>query len=599
MQRHRQATHAIIFVLLLLTSRLSADEYFGQPGEFLRYSPSARALAMGRAYTAVGQDANALHWNPGALAQLRKTGLSLVGTQASLFGLSNYSSLSLGLPFEIIDSPFFQKLNHMTMGISFLNLTSDITGANEIGIVDTGSSLGISQGAFSLALASSNNIKYLSDFSLGVGLDVIWNDLFGKRKTSTGLNAGLYYHNADIDVLNWFTFALAFKNINEPNIAVNSGIDESVPGSGKFGIAFIPPFCSTLPQFFRPLTVAFDFDVVAVDGQKRGFYLGLEYNISRLESYLPIRLRLGTNSKESAFTFGLSLDLPANPFMKKGLEYLPSLDYSFNFYGDNDYLGDVKQGGISFAWSPRTPKDWYEEGMQYFPSVLLSPLNEPKGLVVAQNKLQRVFDNPQALANPNYAEYGNNAMLRLGDLQIASRWLKNDKRDLLASALKIYSRAGECVPLDDMAGTGAANSTSLLYRLQAEIKSGMSPEQIFAQPYVGMIDDQEHVQFLRGYAYYAGGSAEQAVAEWQSLDLPIAKYLLAKATGDAAALKKLAFSNNTSVSTKILFPFYSDFDIGDNALFDLAEMSNEPEWKKVILKLYPLSELYQQIIKSL
>ena len=165
MQRHRQATHAIIFVLLLLTSRLSADEYFGQPGEFLRYSPSARALAMGRAYTAVGQDANALHWNPGALAQLRKTGLSLVGTQASLFGLSNYSSLSLGLPFEIIDSPFFQKLNHMTMGISFLNLTSDITGANEIGIVDTGSSLGISQGAFSLALASSNNIKYLSDIT--------------------------------------------------------------------------------------------------------------------------------------------------------------------------------------------------------------------------------------------------------------------------------------------------------------------------------------------------------------------------------------------------------------------------------------------------
>jgi hypothetical protein len=365
------------------------------------------------------------------------------------------------------------------------------------------------------------------------------------------------------------------------------------------GVAFMPPFCSTLPQFVRPLIVSVDYDIVAPDGQEKGLYVGVEYNVSRLQSYLPIRLRLGTNTKESAFTFGLSLDLPANPFMKKGLEYLPSLDYSLNSYADNDYLGDVKQGAISFAWSPKTPQDWYIEGMQYFPSNLFSSFNRNSAIITALEKFHRVFDNPQALTNPNYSIYGYIALLRIGDLRIASALLENDRNALLHNSLKAYRKAGTCVSIDDNSQIDSESSVSLLYRLQAEIKNGTPTKELFSQSFVKMIGDQAQVQFLRGYSYYEAGDIAQAINEWSELTAPIALYYRAKVENDVNALKKLAFSTNTKVSETILYPFYADFDIADNALYDYAEIVDSKEWKLAILKLFPLSDLHCEIIQSL
>ncbi|MBN1464332.1 hypothetical protein JXA02_01130 [candidate division KSB1 bacterium] len=594
MHRLTKATHAIcIFLIAVCGAALYATDYYGQPGEFLRYSPSARALALGRAYTAIGQDANALHWNPGALGQLRRTGLSMVGTQASLFGQANYSCLSIGLPFEIINSPIFQRLNNLTLGASFLNLTSDITEADEFGIVHQNSILSSSQGAFSLALATSNNIRYLNDFSLGAGIDVIWNNIYEQKKTAIGFNAGIYYHNDEIDFLNWFTFALAFKNINKPDLALDSRYEEIVPMTGRLGLAFLPPFCSCLPSALRPLLVSLDYDVVTLSGVQRGIYLGLEYNISRLQGYLPLRLRLGTNTKESSFTFGLSLDLPSNAFMKTGHQYLPTLDYSFNFYEDNDYLGDVKQGGISFAWTPKTPADWYAEAMQLFPENLLSSMNAADTLSLTRARLQRVFDNPQALSNPNYSHSGYDALLRLGDLAIADAWLANDRDALLRTALKNYDEAERCLSLTSESAD-ERNRTSLLYRLQGEMRHKRSTAQLFGEPYVDMIDDQQHVQFLRGYSYYLEGDTTQAIAEWRSLELPVANYFAAKVTKDSQKLLEIAFSKDTKVSQKILYPLIPDFDIADNALYEFAKLTNSQEWLFVISKLFPLSDVHNK-----
>ena len=596
MHRQRIASYAIILFLVFSQHTVLGKDYYGQPGEFLRYSPSARALAMGRAYTALGQDANALHWNPGALGQLQRTGLSVVGTQASLFGLSNYTCISIGLPFEVIDAPLFQKLDNITVGMSFLNLTSDITEANDSAQLLENSSMSSSQGAFSFAVAANNNIRYLKDFSIGAGVDFIWNNIYGIKASATGLNAGIYYHNETIDILNWFRFAFAFKNINEPNIAIDSRFPEIIPKTGKLGLAFLPPFCSSLPPLIRPLLVSVDYDLVTIGNHKRGLYFGLEYNVSRLESYLPIRIRLGSNTKESSFTLGFSLDLPANPFVTKGLQYLPSLDYSFNFYNDGNYLGDVKQGAVSFAWTPKTPQDWYEEGMIYYPDDLISTINDYKNLIIAAEKFKRVFDNPQVLFNPNYEKFGYDALMRLGDLEIASAWLENDSTGLMKTALESYARAGDCISFVPAIAGSSLNSTSLLYRLQNEIKNAEPTDRLFDQPYVSIIDDKESVKFLRGFSYYQEGGISKAVEEWHGLDLPIARFYLAKATQDTAALKALAFSRDTKVSTKILFPLNSDFDVADNALYEYAILTNSDYLLTVILKLFPLSDMQNDIL---
>jgi hypothetical protein len=582
-----------------MSTALSAKDYYGQPGEFLRYSPSARALALGRAYTAIGQDANALHWNPGALSQLQRKGLSVVGTQASLFGQSKYSALSVGLPFEIIDSAFFQKIDFLTLGFSVLSLSSDISQSTVDGVI-TGNTLSSSQGAFSTALAASNNIRYIKDFSVGVGVDFIWNNLFGEKTSAAGLTAGLYYHNNDIDILNWFTFALAFKNLNDPNISFNTDlVDEKIPKTGKFGLAFLPPFCSNLPRGLQPLLISIDYDVITPEGVSAGLYVGAEYNLSRLESYLPIRLRLGTNTKESAFTFGLSLDLPANPFMTKGLQYMPVLDYSMNMYSEGDYLGNVKQGGISFAWMPKTPADWYIEGMKDYPSALLSVSGDATAFRKSKSSFQRVFDNPQALFNPNYAAYGYEALLRMGDLSLAQAWADNNRAALLRSSFEDYDRSDKCIDVPVAKVVNDQNTTSLLYRLQAEIKDNRPTREIFAQEYISWIDDAEHVQFLRGYSYFTNGDDTQAIAEWQSCNLPVAKYFLAKVEKNAEKLKEFAFSSNTSLSPKIICPLIPDFELADNALYEYAMLTNSKHWLLTIIKLYPHTDVQHEIKQSI
>ncbi len=596
MHTRRTAAYAILLLFILTTTLLRATDYYGQAGAFLRYSPSARALAMGRAYTAIGQDANAIHWNPGALAQLRQTGLSVVGTQASLFGLSKYSSLSVGVPFEIIESPVFQSMKNVTLGLSVLNLTSDITEADDYGNLLQNSTLNSSQGAMGFALAIDNNNRYLKNFSLGLGVDYIWNNVFGAQKNGVGMNAGIYYRNKQVDVLNWFAFALAVRNMNKPDIALDPAYEEIIPLTGRFGVAFLPPFCSSLPAALRPLVVSIDYDLFALDGNSRGLHVGMEYNVSQIQSYIPLRLRVGTNTKESAFTFGVSLDLPSNPFVKKGLQYLPALDYSFNFYSDGEYLGDVKQGAISFAWTPKTPEDWYKLGMTYFPDNLFLLSHGQQKIQTGRQTLQRVFDNPQLLNNPNYAQYGYSALLRLGDLEVAQKWLDNNRDGLLKSAMESYERAEQCISIEPTSLEDEHNERSLLYRLQNQIKTqNLTTERLFNQPYVTMIKDKEHVQFLKGYSHYLNGNTDAAVKEWKTLDLPIAKYFHAVAEKDAEALKSLAFSAQTGVSPKILFPFFPDFDVADNALFQYAQLKNSKEWMIAVLNYYPNSDIHDKV----
>ncbi len=50
----------ILFNFSTRATFLSAQEDGGQPGEFLRYGVNARALGMGRAFTAVTNNANAV-----------------------------------------------------------------------------------------------------------------------------------------------------------------------------------------------------------------------------------------------------------------------------------------------------------------------------------------------------------------------------------------------------------------------------------------------------------------------------------------------------------------------------------------------------------
>ena len=79
-------------VLLAATTAASAAE----TASFLTVGAGARALGLGGAYSALGQDADSLYWNPAGLARLEKRDVSV--SHAELFAQSRHDLLSYAHP---------------------------------------------------------------------------------------------------------------------------------------------------------------------------------------------------------------------------------------------------------------------------------------------------------------------------------------------------------------------------------------------------------------------------------------------------------------------------------------------------------------------
>ncbi|MDR1998062.1 MAG: hypothetical protein LBQ83_07050, partial [Candidatus Margulisbacteria bacterium] len=90
-----------IILLLILPGLIRAAELAGgRELAVTQIAPGARALALGRAYTAHPADAVSFIWNPGSLAFARQKELATIQTQLSaevdFFGLSGALPLSRG-----------------------------------------------------------------------------------------------------------------------------------------------------------------------------------------------------------------------------------------------------------------------------------------------------------------------------------------------------------------------------------------------------------------------------------------------------------------------------------------------------------------------
>ncbi|MBI5244034.1 MAG: UPF0164 family protein, partial [Elusimicrobia bacterium] len=67
--------NALKLALILLLSAQAAWAETKTGAAFLKIGTGARAEAMGGAYTAIADDVNALYYNPGGLAALKKSEL--------------------------------------------------------------------------------------------------------------------------------------------------------------------------------------------------------------------------------------------------------------------------------------------------------------------------------------------------------------------------------------------------------------------------------------------------------------------------------------------------------------------------------------------
>ena len=100
----------VFSVTCIICSVKANDGDAGQPGEFLRYGVGARALGMGRAFTAVANDASAIYWNPGGLMGLERS--EFTSMYADLFYDSRFTYVAVAFP-RLLEERDNQFLNFL------------------------------------------------------------------------------------------------------------------------------------------------------------------------------------------------------------------------------------------------------------------------------------------------------------------------------------------------------------------------------------------------------------------------------------------------------------------------------------------------------
>ncbi|MFQ5603903.1 MAG: PorV/PorQ family protein [bacterium] len=145
--------------------------------QFLQLGVSARATAMGESFVALVNDASAVFYNPGALAELP-------GRQA----MFNHTTLPGGL--RHFFATYVHPFDVGTLAVSFIMLT---TGDMPVTVAfegPTGESFSASESAVGLSYAKS-----LTDrFSVGGTAKVIFEDLAGFNERTVAFDIGTLYH---------------------------------------------------------------------------------------------------------------------------------------------------------------------------------------------------------------------------------------------------------------------------------------------------------------------------------------------------------------------------------------------------------------------
>jgi tetratricopeptide (TPR) repeat protein len=110
----------VFFVMVFAAATALRANQGGAPGQFLTWGSGARSMGMGKAYTAVADDASAAYWNPAAMVQLERKEFQAM--HVALFEQTNFNSISYVHP--------TQRLG--TLGLNYTRLVSD--GFEKVGI---------------------------------------------------------------------------------------------------------------------------------------------------------------------------------------------------------------------------------------------------------------------------------------------------------------------------------------------------------------------------------------------------------------------------------------------------------------------------------
>ncbi len=240
----------------------------GTPGMFLNYAASPRSLGMGRAYTAIADDAGATYWNPSGLSRILRADLLI--SYSSLEENTNFSFLSYAQPFY----------RQGTFALSMVSLRSS-NYEKRTETMEKAGTAGLSETAFLL----SHGMNLNRWCSIGTTLKAVRQDIDTYSSNGYGLDFGSMFRVGQ----RWQFGAMA-RNLVAPQLKLKSS-SESLSRNYSVGAKWIPK---------QRLTLSTDLNKAENSAPKINF--GMEWRPVPLLS-----LRTGFNS--SAITMGLGIQM--------------------------------------------------------------------------------------------------------------------------------------------------------------------------------------------------------------------------------------------------------------------------------------------------
>jgi len=237
--------------------------------DIMEIGPSARPIAMGRAYTAVDDTVDAILFNPAGIAGIDTLRFSTM--YSNLVNDYNYTSFAIAVPVKY-GAVGFSMLNESSGALYRTSLDTD----GKVIIDPSASQFSYSSQVFIVDYAAAYN-KNLSLGSRAKLYGKGTSQVTGGYGTGTALDLGLVYHlNPRMNL------GLSYENILSSGISWPTGTRDPLPSKISAGLLFKPR---------KDLVLQFD----AVSPQNRAVFLrsGAEWLFSDL-----LFLRAGVEQKE-------------------------------------------------------------------------------------------------------------------------------------------------------------------------------------------------------------------------------------------------------------------------------------------------------------
>lgn len=323
-----------------------AKEDGGRPGAFLDFAAGARSMGMGRAYTAVAEDASANYWNPAGLAQIQR--IDIVADYSALWEDSSFGVFNYAQP----------TVDHGTFGLGLVNLRS--------GNYDKRDDNGGAQGSFNtseLGILLSHGIDINDRLALGGTAKFIQEKVDAFSGTGYGLDGGLMYRlRPNLQA------GLTFRNILAPRIKLDQEND-TYPFEARLGVR---------TMVFRHLLVATDLS--QTQGRSVKLNLGGEWSFNDLLAF-----RVGINETEMSAGIGMK-------FKDWGVDY--AFGYQDAAAGLAD-LGASHRFGVHINFGKRVFEQqasvrWQNKGEAVLASLRNKMQNSTAG--VTDNSVEKTVD---------------------------------------------------------------------------------------------------------------------------------------------------------------------------------------------------------------